>query len=162
MRLMRLVAGTILSCSTAFAGDEDVYGTWKLISEHRTIVETGETVDLNPGVPPSGYIVNGNDGRMMALIVRGKRAKPDSIEKMTDPQRADLFRSMLAYGGTYKLDGSKMEHHIDISWNEAWTGTTQIRDVRKDGDRLTYKSRPAPFSGDGKVSVVTLIWEKVK
>jgi hypothetical protein len=30
-------------------------------------------------------------------------------------QRADLFRSMLAYGGTYTFDGAKVEHHIDMS-----------------------------------------------
>jgi len=69
---------------------------------------------------------------------------------------------MLAYGGTYKFDGKSMEHHIDISWNEWWTGTTVIRDVRKEGDKLIYTTRPAPFSGDGKMSVTTLIYEKVK
>jgi hypothetical protein len=55
-----------------------------------------------------------------------------------------------------------MEHHIDISWNEIWTGTTQIRDVKKEGDRLIYTTRPAPFVSDGKMSVVTTVWEKVK
>ena len=69
---------------------------------------------------------------------------------------------MLAYGGTYKFDGNKVEHHIDISWNEVWTGTTVIRDLKKEGDKLVYTSRAAPFSSDGKMSVVTLVWEKVK
>jgi hypothetical protein len=159
-----IAAAVILMAATtiSLAGEEEVHGTWKLVSEQRTIVETGETLDLNPGVSPSGYITYGGDGRMIALIVGGTRPKPESVDKMTDQQRAGLFRSMVAYGGTYKFEGGTMEHHIDISWNEVWTGTTQIREVRRDGDRLIYRGRPAPFSGDGKMSVVTLIWERVK
>ena len=84
------------------------------------------------------------------------------VEKMTDQQRADLFRSMAAYGGTYKFDGKTVEHHIDISWNEVWTGTTVIREIKKEGDKLVYTSAAAPFGGDGKVSVVSLVWQKVK
>ena len=55
-----------------------------------------------------------------------------------------------------------MEHHIDISWNELWTGTTQFRDVKKDGNRLIYTTHPAPNARDGKMSITTLVWEKVK
>jgi hypothetical protein len=46
------------------------------------------------------------------------------------------------------------EHHIDISWNEVWTGTTVIREIKKEGDKLVYTSAAAPFAGDGKMSVV--------
>jgi hypothetical protein len=104
----------------------------------------------------------GKDGRMMVIIVRGDRPKAESIEKMTDQQRAELHRLMTAYGGTYKFDGNTMEHHIDISWNELWTGTTQFRDVKKDGNRLIYTTHPAPNARDGKMSITTLVWEKVK
>jgi len=55
-----------------------------------------------------------------------------------------------------------MEHHIDISSNEVWSGTTQIRDVKVEGDRLIYTTRPAPFFSDGKMGVFTLVWEKVQ
>jgi hypothetical protein len=54
---------------------------------------------------------------------------------------------MLAYSGTYKFDGKTIEHHIDLSWNQIWSGTTQVRDIKKDGDRLIYTTRPAPKSG---------------
>jgi Lipocalin-like domain len=69
---------------------------------------------------------------------------------MTDQQRADLFKTMLAYGATYKFDGDRIAHSIQISWNEVWTGTTVIRNVKKEGDRLIYTTRPAPFSGDAR------------
>jgi hypothetical protein len=61
-----------------------------------------------------GFITYGDDGRMLALLIRGDRQKPESFEKMTDQQRADLFRTLNAYGGTYHFDGKIMEHHIDI------------------------------------------------
>jgi hypothetical protein len=149
-------------CGPTFAGEEEIYGTWKLVSEQIKYLDTGEIIDTAGGRVPSGYVTYGKDGRMMALLVRGVRPKPDSVATMTDQQRAALFGSMTAYGGTYTFDGSTMEHHIDISWNEVWTGTTQIRDVKRDGDKLVYTTRPAPFSANGRMIVGTIIWEKVK
>jgi Lipocalin-like domain len=83
-------------------------------------------------------------------------------DKITDQQRVELFRTMTAYGGTYKFDRNMVEHHIDISSYEARAGTTLIRDFRREGDKLIYTTRPAPFPGDGKMSVFTVVWEKVK
>jgi hypothetical protein len=160
-----IVAAVMLSMMFSIiavsAAEEELAGTYKLVSSTRKILDTGEVLNTY-GQHPTGYIMYGKDGRMLALIVRDDRPKPAGIEKATPEQQAALFRSMLAYGGTYKFDGKSIEHHIDISWNELWTGTTQIRDIRKEGDKLIYTTRSAPFSGDGKVSVVTLIWEKIK
>jgi Lipocalin-like domain len=71
---------------------------------------------------------------MMTIIVRSDRPKPESIDKMTDQQRADLRQSMAACAGTYIFDGKRIEHHIDVSWNEVWTGTTVVRDLKKEGN----------------------------
>jgi hypothetical protein len=157
-----LVALASLLSFPAVAEDLALEGTYKLISSTRKILETGEVVD-SWGRQPSGYITYGRDGRMLVLIVSDpdERPAPANVAAITDEQRANLFRTMLAYGGTFKFDGHSVEHHIDISWNQAWTGTTQIRDVQRDGDKLIYTSRPAPFSGDGKMSVTTVIWQKV-
>jgi hypothetical protein len=161
MRYAIVVAALAFTPALASARDEEVHGTWTLVSSTRKVLDTGQEFDTY-GKHPKGFITYGQDGRMMAMIVYDGRPKPESIEKMTDQQRSELLRSMLAYGGTYKFDGKSITHNIDISWNEVWTGTSQVRDIRKDGDRLIYTTRPAPFSGDGKMSVVTLVWEKVK
>jgi molybdate transport system substrate-binding protein len=139
--------------------DSDISGTYKLIVEQRKIVETGETV---PVLNPLGYITYGKDGRMLVLIVRPPRPKPEAIDKITDQQRADLLRTMTAYGGTYKFNGTTVEHDIDIAWNEVWAGTKQVRTVTRDGDRLTLTTPPFPFHTDGKMSVNMLVWERVK
>jgi hypothetical protein len=155
------VCATTALSGLASAADDELVGTYKLISSTRKILDTGEVKDTY-GKQPSGFIMYGKDGRVMALIAYEERPKPENIDKMTDQQRADLFRTMLAYSGTYKFDGKKVEHHIDVSWNEVWTGTTVIRDLKKEGDKLVYTTRAAPFSSDGKMSVISLVWEKVK
>jgi hypothetical protein len=159
MRKQIMVAAVVMLPLTAVAAEEKLAGTYKLVSSTRTLVDSGQVETYSK---EQGFITYGNDGRMLVLIIRGDRPKPESLATMTDQQRADLFRTLNAYGGTYKFDGKTMEHHIDISANEVWTGTTQIRDVKMDGDRLIYTTRPAPFVGDGKMSVQTLVWEKVK
>jgi len=81
---------------------------------------------------------------------------------MTDQERVALYRSLVAYAGTYKFDGQTMEHHVDISWNEMWTGTRQFRNVKIDGERLSISTRPVPNARDRRMAVTTLVWEKVK
>jgi len=159
MRKAILALAAVALSHPAAAIEDDFYGTYTLINSSRRILDTGQTEAFTH---EKGFITYGKDGRMLVLIVRGQRPKPESLEKMTDQQRADLLRSMTAYGGTYTFDGKTIEHHIDISWNEVYTGTTQIRDVKKEGNRLIYTTRPAPYPGDGKMSVITLVWEKVE
>jgi hypothetical protein len=133
----------------AVAADNDLAGTYRLVVEQRTIVDTGEII---PVKDPQGFITYGTDGRMMVIIVRHPRPKPESIEKTTDQERADLLRTMTAYAGTYKFDGNSM--------NETWTGTTQVRSVKLDGERLVYTTPPFRFHTDGKMSINSLTWEK--
>ena len=139
--------------------DDSVLGTWSLVSTERKYLDTGQTL---PVLPQQGYINYSPDGRMLVVIVQPNRPKPKTIEGMSDKERIDLFGTVVAYGGTYKFDGKEMKHNIDISWNEVWTNTTQVRDVKRDGDRLIYNTRPAPNAVDGRMSTTTLIWQKVK
>jgi Lipocalin-like domain len=155
------ILALFFASEAASASEESIVGTYRLISSQRLITDTGEKED-SYGKNPTGFITYGSDGRMMAIITFSNRSKPESLDKLTDPQRAELFRSMLAYAGTYKFSGNQVEHHIDASWNEIWTGTTQIRDIKKEGERLVFTTKPAPFPRDGKMSINTLVWEKVK
>ena len=52
-----------------------------------------------------------------------------SVACVTDQQRIDLYRTFLAFGGSYILGECKLEHNIDISCNEVWAGTTVFRNV---------------------------------
>jgi hypothetical protein len=160
-RVILIVLSVLTLSIGPIAAQEVLEGTWKLVGSKRTNTATGATTDtLGPN--PLGYIMYGKDGRMMVLMTRSDRPKPDSIDKITDEQRGRLFSSMLAYSGSYKFDGKTIEHYIDLSWNEVWSGTAQARDIKKEGDRLIYTTQPAPSPIDGSMGFATVIWEKVK
>ena len=94
--IIAALLGGFYSSFPACAADNELAGTYRLVVEQRTIVDTGEIV---PVKNPQGYIMYGQDGRMTAIVVRNPRPKPQSIEKTTDQERADLFRTMTAYAG---------------------------------------------------------------
>ena len=157
LQVLAWAAASILS--PALAADYDLPGTYELVSSSVKYLDTGEVV---PDQGARGFIMYGADGRMLVLNTYGGRPKPESSEKMTDDQRIGLFRTMLAYGGTYTFDGTKIEHHVDICWDEVRCGTTVVRDVARDGDRLIYTTRPAPSAFNGRMCVYTLVWQKLK
>jgi hypothetical protein len=130
------------------------------VSFTQQVVGTGESADLF-GKAPHGFINYGRDGRMFAIIARENRPKPTDLAKMTDQERAELFRTVIAYAGTFKVDGSRVVHNVDISWNESWTGTAQVRNFRIEGRRLIISVDPQ-IGPDGRQITAVLTWEKVQ
>src|ERR1700726_3575023 len=86
LRFLSLSVAVLLAQSST-ADELDVIGTYRLVSSERVIVTTGETED-SFGSNPSGFITYGRDGRMMVIIVRSGRSKPEAVDRMTDQQRA--------------------------------------------------------------------------
>ena len=146
--------------SFVLAGNEEIWGTYKIISATVHWLDSGQTEDAY-GKHPNGYITYGKDGRMMVLVAYDSRLKLSKPETATIEQRDQLYSTMFAYAGTYTYTGTSIEHHIDVSWNEAWTGKTVIRDITRQGNRLTYVTRPQTSPRNGRLEVVTLVWEKV-
>jgi hypothetical protein len=94
---------------------------------------------------------------MFAIVIQKDRAAPAGPVP-TDQEKLRLYNSMLAYAGTYTLDDEKLVHHIDASWNQAWTGTDQVRFYNLDGDVLTITGAPAkdPHTGQEVVHRIKL------
>lgn len=134
-------------------------GTWKLVSVTFQDQDTGQRTEPY-GAHPSGYLSYGADCRMYAIIVSEGR-KPPAGDVPTGAEQAGLYNGMVAYAGTYTIDGDKVSHHVDISWNQAWTGTIQVRQFRIDGDRLQIHSVPAKSFQDGRVIIAALEWTRV-
>lgn len=137
---------------------ERLIGTWKLVSAKRKQIPSGQE-DSFFGPDPVGYINYSPDGRMIALLVRSDRPRPQS-EAASTGEAEKLFRSVVSYAGTYSVNGNEVTHHVDISWNELWTGTDQTRIVRFDGDYVSLSTRPSPDPIEGKMSVRTMTWER--
>ena len=142
------------------AAESDLYGTWKLVSLNSKLIDTGQ-VDQPRGKAPSGYVSFTPDGRMTGLILSEKRPKPESVAKMTDQQRIELFNTMNAYAGTYKLAGNKLTYRYDLTHNEI-TDRALVREVKFEGRKLTMVNEPARGVSDGKMRQTTTVWEKVQ
>ena len=140
---------------------EQLYGTWRLIKYTRTIVATGETQAVF-GKMPVGFVNYGRDGRMMAIVVSEKRSAPTDPVHVTDAERAELYKTMFAYAGTFDFDGTTITHHVDVSYNQTWTATDLIRKVKFDAGRLILTTVPAISNIDGQMTFAVLTWERVR
>jgi hypothetical protein len=107
-----------------------------------------------------GYLSYSADGRMHVIGAANGRIVPHDAA-LTDEERVALLDTMFAYAGTYSVEGGKVTHHVDISWNEIWTGTDQVRSFKVNGNTLTISSRfvdPA----SGMATQYVLVWSKIR
>ncbi len=141
------------------ANVDDLLGTWRMISWKKESVATGETVDAL-GPDPHGFITYTADGRVTVIVVPRERKPPASMPP-TDAEKVRLFDSLFAYAGTFTFDDEKVVHHLDITWNQAWTGTDQVRFHRLDGRALTFHGAPAPDPFTGQDVVHRVVFEKL-
>lgn len=151
---------SLMPDSTA-SGDqaERILGTWQMRSWSIEDLVSGERSHAL-GPDPNGYISYSRDGRVMVLVAARERARPAELVP-TSEEKVALYDSMFAYAGTFAFDGAKVIHHIDLSWNEAWRGTSQVRFCELDGDTLTYVSAPARNPMSGRDCVHTVLFERV-
>ena len=157
--LMGLLLVLFVSAS-ALAADE-LYGTWRLVSWKRTIVATGETSEVF-GKAPQGYQIFGRDGRMLCIMTSENRPNIPDVTKVTDKDRVELYKSIIAYGGTYTFDGNTLKIKVDVSWNESWNGTELVRTVKFEGNRKIVSAPPTVGTLDGKLRALVNVWERVK
>jgi Lipocalin-like domain len=117
-----------------------------MISWTYTVVETGEKRDAL-GQNPRGWFVYTPE-RAMVLVLKDDRKSPLGLVPTADEKLA-LYDTMFAYSGTYTVKPDRVIHHVDMSWNEAWSGTEQVRFCKIEGNVLTYTSAPAknPLGG---------------
>ena len=109
--------------------------------------------------PASDKLARGAKPRSTPCL-RKTPAKPDP----TDSERAELFKRLFAYSGTYKTEGNnKLGYNVDGSWNQSWTGTDLLRQVEITSTKLLTITTP-PFESvvDGKEIVVTTTYERVE
>lgn len=126
-----MMMGTLNTTQLVFADDSTkVIGIWKLVSFEWEWQATGERAP-QMGKNPTGYIILAPEGRMMVILTSEGRKSPK-----TDQDRIDLFKSIIAYTGMYRLEGDKWITKVDVSWLPERIGTEQVRFFRVDGDRL--------------------------
>jgi Lipocalin-like domain len=106
-------------------------GTWKLDSIQFEDRETLERTDMY-GPAPLGYIMIAADGHAMALIAKADRTAPANAA-----DESALFRGMMAYAGTYRLEGgNRFITSVTAAWHPAWIGSEQARFFEVKGNTL--------------------------
>ncbi|MEM8728527.1 MAG: lipocalin-like domain-containing protein [Pseudomonadota bacterium] len=133
-------------------------GSWKMQAWTRQSVATGEITDAL-GPEPIGYIAYHADGRMMATVFRRDRPAPQH-DAWPDTQKARLFDDMLAYVASYTLEGNRVVHHVDGSWNPNWQGDLS-RPFTLEGDRLVISGAPGLDPATGEEVVYRMEFIKV-
>lgn len=134
-----------------------LFGTWKQLSGRYVDLETGEE---RPGLSqaPSGYFHFSRDGRLFNITVDSARAKPAG-PKPTTAEAEALYRTIIAYTGKFFVAGNKLYFDVDVSWNESWTGSRQVRTFELHGDRLLVSAEIVnPMTG--KPALHRLVFEK--
>jgi hypothetical protein len=132
-------------------------GTWKLKTY---VVTTAAGVRSTPyGKNPTGYLSYTADGRMQVIGAANDRIVPAGPTPR-DNERVALHDTMFEYAGAYSVEAGKVIHHVDISWNEVWTRTDQIRHFEVNGNTLTLTTRVTDPANDTEAHY-TVVWEKV-
>ncbi len=155
-----LVAALFFGSSSIAASDAEkqLIGVWQVESFYTEFQGTGDK-KFTFGEKPRGYIAFTPEKRFIGILTAENRKKPE-----TDEDRIAAFRSMFAYSGIYRVEADRWITKVDVSWNEAWTGTDQIRVFKIEGDKVMITSmwQPSPNDPGNPVTRGVLVWKRVK
>ena len=127
-------------------GQQSLVGTYKLVTLQR---EIDGKADPLPGNPPRGYLIITPKTYVMLQTEGTREYGPSASDK------AALWESMVAHGGSYRVEGNKFVMTPDTSSNESTIGTQQIRSWEIKGDRLILTSDPRPWHRDPSKTVAS-------
>ena len=113
----------------------ELIGNWRLMSLQFEFSGSDERMDMY-GRDPQGYLMIAEGGRMMVIVT-----SPDRSLLAGKGDEAALFRSMMGYAGSYRVEGNDLFVSIpDVAWHPSWLGTDQGRHYRIDGDILSIRT----------------------
>jgi hypothetical protein len=161
-----LISGLTAAALFAFASSakaEDlassIVGVWKVTSFTSKLADTGETRQPY-GAHPGGYLTYTRGGHANLVLIGDGRKAP-SAAALTDAERAELFKTLAAWSGTYKVEGSKVIVRVNASWNQSWTGTELVRSAEISGKKMT-NTFTTKSGLDGKDILNTVVYERVE
>ena len=132
-------------------------GTWKLVSASSTTL-TGERSESPYGAQPAGFLTYTGDGRVSALISYDGR-KSLSFGGGSPEEQAEAFKTFLAYAGTYRLDGDKVTHHVEVSSIQNYVDKDLVRSVKFKGDQIILLTPATRMNG--KTQTIELVWQRL-
>jgi Lipocalin-like domain len=141
------------------AGAEDIaspiVGLWKLTGNTTKIVASG-AMEKQAGEHPSGYQLFTKGGHMMYFQAAENR-KPPAGAVATDAERVALFNSLVAYAGTFKVNGSKVLIHMEANTVPGTPDRAYAMEIS--GNKLTLTADPF-MNGTGQQIVSIRTFER--
>jgi hypothetical protein len=137
--------------------NDELVGTWKLVSASST-TSTGERSESPYGAQPAGFLTYTGDGRVSALISYDGR-KSLSFGGGSPEEQAEAFKTFLAYAGTYRLDGDKVTHHVEVSSIQNYVDKDLVRSVKFKDDQIMLLTPPTRMNG--KMQTIELVWQRL-
>ena len=129
-------------------------GQWRLLSFD---IENQESGHKSPGFGPNpkGRLVI-LPGAFIAILTAAGRAAP-----RTDEDRSAAFKQTIAYSGPFEIEGEFIKVRVDVTANEAWGNTVQVRTFKVLDSRLHLVSAWAPSPIDPNTIVRGILeWER--
>lgn len=149
-----------LAAIAAYAEDsKTIVGSWKLVSAAATTAD-GKPIASPMGEHPTGFLLYTDDGRMSLLITHEGRPKL-SGDRLDSPmeERARAFSTMVAYAGSYRIEGNRLTHRVEAASSQNWVGTDLPRVVTFSGNRVKLE---APLQErHGVVQRFEQVWERI-
>jgi len=144
----------VLLIETTSLGQQSLVGTYKLVSQ---VVEVDGKLYEPVGKAPHGYLVLTPTHCIYFFTAENRKFGTSAADK------AALLDSLVAYAGTYRVEGDKFLQTIEVSFAERENGKTRVTTMELSGNRLTLKTGPIPFPRDpSKTMVSRLVWEKIE
>lgn len=101
---------------------QELVGVWRLESFHD--IDSAGTLHEGPlGSEPQGLLFYSADGHVCVTMMRTGDAHPEHSNYMS-------------YAGTWRCEGDRVVHTIDVAPEPGWLGTEQSRDVELGVDEL--------------------------
>ena len=139
-------------------------GAWRLVSYQEFPVDGSDPFEPL-GDQPQGIILYTPDGYMSAQLAKPDRpnfASGDWFAGTVEEYQAEAS-SYIAYTGPFHVDedAQTLTHTMFISLFPDWTGQTQPRRVKLEGDTL-HLGTTAPIQSSGKTVNSVLVWRRAE
>jgi len=144
--MVRLISPLILVLviATPILGQQSLVGTYKLVS----LFVEADGKPFEPMKAPHGYLVI-TPTHFIYFITAENRKFGTSVD-----DKAALLDSLIAYAGSYRVEGDKFLQNIGVSWSEGEKGKTRVTTMELSGNRLTLKAGPMPFPRDPSKTMI--------
>ena len=137
----------------------------------RVELERSEVVRPEPAVPHAGERDARDPPGTSQRLGRQHHRAADLLEEMPPDEAADILGgtpdeksaaigTYISYCGRYEVNGDRLRHHVELSLFPNWTGVTQERIVRVEGDTLRISTPPLLIKGKEQIS--HLVWKRAR